>query len=127
MTLEEFNKLWNSYNGAEYAMAIIFDNNMTWVLNDREYRTTDDDGNLIVKDADRYGDFIRPGDYILIDQENAAIKRKVWHMGVTAEEAHSGQSIRYFWEVHPIENIQCIIFCDENNPDWRGYFDPNIM
>ena len=127
MTLSEFKALWNAYNGDEYVMAIIFDNNMTWICNDREYRTKDDDGNTIRKDADRYGDFITPSEYIIIDEDNAAIKRKVWTTGVTTEEARSGKSIRYFWEVHPIENIQCIIFCDENNVDFRGYFDPGMM
>lgn len=127
MDIAEFKQIFNAKGGYDKIMGMVFDNNMTWLFNRREYNLTDADGNPIVKDCERYGDFIPVKDYLIVDEENSCVQMKQWKPGVTAEERAKGLSKYYWWEVRHVENIQVMFFCDDNNIDYRGRFDYNIV
>ena len=123
MTIQEFKKIWEKWDGWNNGMVLIFDNSMRWYFTAREYKEKDENGKIITDESQRYGDYVPIRDYFFIDEENSCLYKKNYPGLVTAGQKADPDNKRYYWEVRHIENLQAMIFCDENNREFRPFFD----
>ncbi len=149
MDMAEFKKVWNAHDGWNKCQLIVFDNSGRWVLNERNYHKVYemiDDGHGNVKERylpddprgyfkvnpdtgeylkDEHGEMIPDykdlRDYLTINEELGTLEMKRYFIGQT-EDMIAGGSPLYGVEVRHVENVQLMIFCDENNPEARPLY-----
>jgi hypothetical protein len=148
MNFADFKATWNKFDGWNRCQMIQFDNDMRWVLNERNYHSVyedikDDNGNVITKrlipndprgffKVDETGNYILDEngqmvpdykdlhDYIIFEEDIESICRKIYFTGTPPEDMP--YSPLYTIEVRNVENIQLLCFCDENNLEARGLY-----
>ena len=148
MDYATFKATWNKFDGWNRCQAIIFDNDMRWLMNECNYHKVyenidDGNGNIIKRyipndprgfyKVDENGEYILDEngqmirdykdlhDYIFFHDDIESLSRKLYFTGSTQEEILEGTPL-YTIEVRHVEMVQLLCFCDENNPEARPLY-----
>jgi hypothetical protein len=119
MDMATFKSTLNANNWKTCLMAIIFDNSMRWVFDQRE-RTYNESTHTW-----EYGEYIPPEQTLIFDDANECIKMKEPFQ--CRDKTNPNADKWYFYTVRHVENVQAIVFCDESNKEIRPYFDSQMM
>ena len=140
MDMQEFKKIWDAHDGWNRCMMIVFDNSARWILDWKNYHQVfreerDPQGNLVSSHLvpnspkgflkeDGTPDYMDRHDYLTINEELSTLEMKRYFIGTTADEIIDKQvpCKKYGIEVRHVENVQLMIFTDENNVDARGTY-----
>jgi hypothetical protein len=140
MDMQEFKKIWDAHDGWNRCMMIVFDNSARWILDWKNYHQVfreerDLEGNLVSSHLvpnspkgflkeDGTPDYMDLHDYLTINEELGTLEMKRYFIGTTPDEILDKQvpCKKYGIEVRHVENVQLMIFADENNADARGTY-----
>lgn len=133
MTLDEFKAIWDAHDGWNNCQVIIFDNSGRWYFDRLKYHEVyedikDIDGTVVsrrrINNSPKSGlkedgtkDYMPIKDYLTINEELQTVEMKLFFPGVTIDEKMDPNCKKYGIEVRHIENIQLMIFRDENNAE----------
>jgi hypothetical protein len=117
--MAEFQAQLEEHNWRECLMAIIFDNAMVWSFNQKE-RTFNE-----TTQRWEYGDWVPPEESLKFCEDGVSIKMKEYFP--VKDMTHPLYNKAYFWTVRHVENVQGMVFCDEDNKQIRPHFDGAIL
>ena len=119
MDMATFRSTLEANNWKECLMCIIFDNSMRWNFDQCEKHFDKDKNQWVV---DRY---IPPEETLVFDDANECIKLKEPYQ--VRDMTNPNADKWYYWTVRHVENVQAIVFCDEDNKQIRPFFDTQHM
>ena len=119
MDMANFKSMLEANNWKTCLMAIIFDNSMRWTFNQCEKHYDEDKRQWVI---DRY---IPPEETLIFDDANECIKMKEPFR--TRDLTDPNKDKWYFYTVRHVENVQAVVFCDNDNKEIRPFFDTQQM
>ena len=119
MNINEFMNVMEANSWKTRLMAIIFDNSMRYLLNQREM-VWDDKTHCW-----KSGRYLTPEEQLIIDRDNEtlAMIQQFQSRDMSDKNADKWR----FKSVAHVENVQRMVFCDEGCEEIRPYFDANMM
>jgi hypothetical protein len=121
MDMAQFKGILNANDWKNRLSAIIFDNSMRFVFDQREY-TEVQTPTTIKREISRY---IPPDEVLLFDEDNEAVGmvEKVPMKDRTNPLYDKAKFITW----RPVECVQAIVFAPEDCPEIRPHFDTQLM
>ena len=113
--MNEFRAQLEECHWKDCLVAIIFDNNMSWVFNDREI-LWDENKHCVV-----FGDYIKPEDSLFFCDDGVSIKRKTFNHLVDYTDPNCINC--WYWTIRNVENVQAIVATDQSNTEYRTRWD----
>lgn len=133
MEMAEFKKIWDAHDGWNKCMMIVFDNSARWILDRKKYHAVyeeikDKDGNVVNRrrlwnspkgyyKEDKTIDWLPLKDYLTINESLSTLEMKCYFDGITPDEIidEKENTPNYGIEVRHVENVQLMVFMDDNN------------
>jgi hypothetical protein len=121
MDMAQFKGILNANDWKNRLSAIIFDNSMRFVFDQREY-TERQTATSVVREVTRY---IPPEEVLLFDDAHEAVG--MVERFVMKDRTNPLYEKAKFITWRPVECVQAIVFCPEDCLEIRPHFDVNMM